>query len=231
MIFVVHCYTDILTPPDHHVNEMITILCGLALITLITQPRALLTHWHASWHESILREIFEKPVRYLFVPRAMVKSGTKSSASSATRKKHARKAAATKDGPTDVPNLPKDKKPKGKDKGKNKEPPRKKAYVLPVKPQPVQQDPIDALGLAQRLPPELLVVWRGLSKKDTVTKTKALEELRVGWIDRVHLLSDNNDNQDADVYASLEALTLSLPIWVRSISGFSKYAFDRFFVW
>ena len=163
----------------------------------------------------------------------MVKSGTKSSASSATRKKHARKAAATKDGPTDVPNLPKDKKPKGKDKGKNKEPPRKKAYVLPVKPQPVQQDPIDALGLAQRLPPELLVVLRGLSKKDTVTKTKALEELRVGWIDRVQLLS-NNDDQDADAYASLEALTLSLPIWVRSISCFSfnkKKACDRFFVW
>jgi hypothetical protein len=151
----------------------------------------------------------------------MVKSGTKSSASSATRKKHARKAA-TKDGPpTDVPNLPKDKKPKGKDKGKIKEPPRKKAYVVPVKPQPVQQDPIDALGLAQRLPPELLVVLRGLSKKDTVTKTKALEELRVGWIDRVHLLSDSND-QDPDVYTRLDALMLSLPIWVRSISCLSS---------
>ncbi|KAI9462830.1 hypothetical protein BJY52DRAFT_1203094 [Lactarius psammicola] len=139
----------------------------------------------------------------------------KSSASSATRKKHARKAAAGKDGPpTDVSNLPKDKKPKGKDRGKNKEPPRKKAYVPPAKPQPVQQDPIDALGLAQRLPPDLLVVLRGLSKKDTVTKTKALEELRVGWIDRVHLLSDNDD-QDADAYARLEALTLSLPIWMH----------------
>lgn len=146
----------------------------------------------------------------------MVKSGIKTSASSATRKKHARKAAVKDGPPTDVPNLPKDKKPKGKDKGKIKEPPRKKAYVQPVKPQPVQQDPIDALGLAQRLPPELLVVLRGLSKKDTVTKTKALEELRVGWIDRVHLLSDSDD-QDADAYARLDALTLSLPIWVRSI--------------
>ncbi|KAF8268005.1 hypothetical protein EI94DRAFT_1728947 [Lactarius quietus] len=145
----------------------------------------------------------------------MVKSGgTKSSASSATRKKHARKAAVKDGPPTDVPNLPKDKKAKGKDKGKNKEPPRKKAYVQPVKPQPVQQDPIDALGLAQRLPPELLVVLRGLSKKDTVTKTKALEELRAGWIDRVHLLSDTDD-QDADAYARLDALTLSLPIWMH----------------
>ncbi len=151
----------------------------------------------------------------------MVKGSSKSSASSATRKKHARKAAGGNDGPpTDVSNLPKDKKPKGKDRGKNKEPPRKKAYVPPAKPQPVQQDPIDALGLAQRLPPDLLVVLRGLSKKDTVTKTKALEELRVGWIDRVHLLSDNDD-QDADAYARLEALTLSLPIWVRPISCLS----------
>ena len=154
----------------------------------------------------------------------MVKSGTKSSASSATRKKHARKAAATKDDPpTDVPNLPKDKKSKVKDKGRNKEPPRKKVYVLPVKPQPVQQDPIDALGLAQRLPPELLIVLRGLSKKDTVTKTKALEELRAGWMDRVHLLSDNDD-QDADTYARLEALTLSLPIWVRVCLVFSSFS-------
>jgi hypothetical protein len=149
----------------------------------------------------------------------MVKS--KSSASSATRKKHARKAATKDDPPTDVSNLTKDKKPKGKDKGKNKEPPRKKAYVVPVKPQPVQQDPIDALRLAQRLPPELLVVLRGLSKKDTVTKTKALEELRLAWIDRVHLLSD-----DPDVYARLDALTLSLPIWVRShlVSALSPLA-------
>ncbi|KAH9035965.1 hypothetical protein EDB84DRAFT_1659282 [Lactarius hengduanensis] len=145
----------------------------------------------------------------------MVKGSSKSSASSATRKKHARKAAGGNDGPpADVSNLPKDKKPKGKDRGKNKEPPRKKAYVPPAKPQPVQQDPIDALGLAQRLPPDLLVVLRGLSKKDTVTKTKALEELRVGWIDRVRLLSDNDD-QDADAYTRLDALSLSLPIWVH----------------
>jgi hypothetical protein len=152
----------------------------------------------------------------------MAKGASKSSASSATRKKHARKA--TKDAPpTDAPNLPKEKKAKGKDKAKGKEPPRKKMYIPPVKPQPVQQDPIDALGLAQRLPAELLVVWRGLSKKDAVTKGKALEELRAGWIDRVHLLLSNNDDDDAhrDVdaegYARLEALVLSLPVWVRCV--------------
>ena len=82
-------------------------------------------------------------------------------------------------------------------------------YIPPVKPQPVQQDPIDALGLAQRLPAELLVVWRGLSKKDVVTKGKALEEFRAGWVDRVHLLLSNNDDDDAEGYVRLEALILS----------------------
>jgi hypothetical protein len=144
----------------------------------------------------------------------MAKGASKSSASSATRKKHARKAAP-KDAPTDVPNVPKEKKSKGKDKTKTKEPPRKKAYVLPVKPQAVQQDPIDTLGLAQRLPAALLIVWRGLSKKDTVTKSKALEELRTGWVVHVHLLGDDNDPQDAEGVTRLEALVLSLPVWVR----------------
>ena len=144
----------------------------------------------------------------------MTKSGSKSSASSATRKKHARKAA--KDAPpTDAPNLPKERKPKGKDKGKNKEPPRKKAYIPPIKPQPVQQDPIDALGLAQRLPADLLVVLRALNKKDTVTKSKALEELRTVWIDRAHpSVTEDDAHQDAEAYARLEALELSLPVWV-----------------
>jgi hypothetical protein len=153
----------------------------------------------------------------------MAKGAIKSSASSTTRKKHARKAAGKDAPPTDTSNLPKEKKAKGKDKGKVKELPRKKMYIPPVKPQPVQQDPIDALGLAQHLPAELLVVWRGLSKKDAVTKGKALEELRAGWIDPVHLLLSNNDDDDthrnagAEGRARLEALNLSLPVWVRCV--------------
>jgi len=146
----------------------------------------------------------------------MAKGATNSSASSATRKKYARKAATKDPSPTDAPSLPKEKKLKTKDKGRGKEPPRKKAYIPPVKPQPVQQDPIDTLGLAQRLPAGLLLVWRGLSKKDAVTKSKALEELRAEWIDRVHLLlRDNNGHRDAEGLARLEALILSLPVWVR----------------
>jgi hypothetical protein len=142
----------------------------------------------------------------------MAKGASKSSASSATRKKHARKAVTKDAPPTDVPNLPKEKKSKGKDKSKDKDLPRKKAYVSPVKPQAIQQDPIDVLGLAQLLPAALLVVWRGLSKKDTLTKSKALEELRVGWIDRVHLSNDND--QDTEDLARLDALIVSVPVWV-----------------
>jgi hypothetical protein len=145
----------------------------------------------------------------------MARGASNSSSSSATRKKHARKAASKDAPPNDVLNVPKEKKSKGKDKGKGKEPPRKKAYVPPVKPQAVQQDPVDTLGLAQRLPAALLVVWRGLSKKDSVTKSKALEELRAGWLDRVRFLIDDDDHQDVEDLARLEALIVSLPVWVR----------------
>jgi hypothetical protein len=145
----------------------------------------------------------------------MARGASNSSSSSATRKKHARKAASKDAPPNDVLNVPKEKKSKGQDKGKGKEPPRKKAYVPPVKPQAVQQDPVDTLGLAQRLPAALLVVWRGLSKKDSVTKSKALEELRAGWLDRVRFLIDDDDHQDVEDLARLEALIVSLPVWVR----------------
>ena len=159
------------------------------------------------------------PTSLLLAAGYMAKGASKSSASSATRSKHTRKAAGKNAAPTDAPILSKEKKPKGKDKGKNKEPPRKKAYIPPVKPQPVQQDPIDMLGLAQRLPAELLLVWRGLSKKDVVTKGKALEELRTAWVDRAHILpnddDEDDDGQDAEGPARLEALMISLPVWVR----------------
>ncbi|TFY74718.1 hypothetical protein EWM64_g9295, partial [Hericium alpestre] len=124
---------------------------------------------------------------------------SKSSASSGTRKKHARKAGNGQPEP-----IPKEKKPKGKDKGKKKEP-RKKVYIPPTKPAPVQQDPLDSLGLAHQLPPELLVVLRRFNKKDAVTKTKALEELQAHWVNRVR--SDE----------VLDALALMVPVWLHHL--------------
>ncbi|KAJ6470235.1 hypothetical protein C8R47DRAFT_760272 [Mycena vitilis] len=99
-----------------------------------------------------------------------------SSASSGTRKKHARKAAGPQ--PTDVDPGPAQK--KGKSKKHRSDPPRAKVYIAPVKPTAAHPDPLDAVpGLAHRLPPALLVVLRSLGKKAPVTKVRALEELLV----------------------------------------------------
>ncbi|KAI0371298.1 hypothetical protein BV20DRAFT_1035310 [Pilatotrama ljubarskyi] len=131
----------------------------------------------------------------------------KSSATSATRKKHARKAAAGQGAPEE-PQEPKEKKAKGKDK-KSKKEPRKKVYIPPVKPAPVQPDPLDTLGLAQKLPPELLVVLRLLSKKDATTKRRALEELQTTWVSKAHRGGEDKYH----VYA----LHDTVPVWLHHI--------------
>ncbi|KAI0646534.1 hypothetical protein C8Q79DRAFT_910042 [Trametes meyenii] len=131
----------------------------------------------------------------------------KSSASAATRKKHARKAAATHGGAEEFQE-PKEKKPKGKDK-KNKKEPRKKVYIPPVKPAPVQPDPLDTLGLAQKLPPELLVVLRLLSKKDATTKRRALEELQTTWVSKAR----HGGEDDYLVYTLHDII----PVWLHHI--------------
>jgi hypothetical protein len=127
----------------------------------------------------------------------------KSSASSGTRKKYARKAAGS--APASEP-ISKEKKPKGKDKGKNKEP-RQKMYIPPVKPAPIQPDPLDTMGLARELPPELLVVLRRFGKKDAVTKRRALEELQSAWVDE--LREGGDDSPIVGILVNM------LPVWVR----------------
>ena len=108
----------------------------------------------------------------------MPKSG-KNSASSATRKKHARKAAAvTGDEPVVAPPASKKIKPK---KGE-KPPPRVKQYIAPSKPAPAKVDPLDSLGLVHTLDQDLVVILRRLAKKDSVTREKAIEDLRI-WMD------------------------------------------------
>lgn len=131
----------------------------------------------------------------------------KSSASSATRKKHARKAAAAS-GQVDDPPLPKEKKASKKEK-KSKEP-RKKVYIPPVKPAPVQPDPLDTLGIAQKLPPELLVILRRFAKKDSVTKRRALEDFHSGWVDKARREELNSE--------LLGVIAETLPVWVSTRS-------------
>ncbi|KZP10359.1 hypothetical protein FIBSPDRAFT_938077 [Athelia psychrophila] len=61
----------------------------------------------------------------------------------------------------------------GKEGDKNEEP-RQKAYISPVKPQPIAPDPLDPLGLAYALPAELVVILHRLAKSDTTHR--AFEE-------------------------------------------------------
>ncbi|KAL5521576.1 hypothetical protein ACEPAF_2324 [Sanghuangporus sanghuang] len=131
--------------------------------------------------------------------------GQKSSATSATRKKHARKAAG--DAKQELP-LPKEKK---KEKGKNKKEPRVKVFIAPTKPAPIRPDPLDSLGIAKRLHPDLLVILRRLAKKDSVTKRKALEEFQSDWVERA--LRDSDD--EGGIVESM--LQTALPVWLHHL--------------
>ena len=135
----------------------------------------------------------------------MVKS-QRSSASSATRKKHARKAAVAAGEVVENPSVPKQKKPRGKEKAKIKAEPRKKVYIPPVRPRAIQPDPLDTLEIAYSISSELLVVLRKLGKKDPVTKIRALEELQSDWVLKTE---ETNDSQ------LLEEIVTVLPVWVR----------------
>jgi len=84
--------------------------------------------------------------------------------------------------------------------------PRVKIYVPPVKPAPVQPDPLETTGLAHTLPADLLVLLRNISKKAQVTKIRALEELQVAWVNQC--LKEGHES--LLVYTLVEML----PVWV-----------------
>lgn len=97
--------------------------------------------------------------------------------------------------------------PKGekiKGKGKKNEP-RIKMFP-PVKPAPVQPDPLETTGLAHTLPADLLVVLRNVSKKAQVTKTRALEELQSAWVNQC--LKEGRESLITDTLVDM------LPVWV-----------------
>ena len=134
---------------------------------------------------------------------------SKSSASSATRKKHARKTMGhTPDSHNSSQNTKS--KPSKKEIKKGLAPPPKKSYISPskLKPSPAQADPLDSL--ASLLPSELVVILRRLAKKDGVTKGRALEELE-SWIRRA---KEEKADLDEDSGA-VQVLVVMLPIWVR----------------
>lgn len=138
---------------------------------------------------------------------------TKSSASSATRKKKAQKAA--KKGVADGPNngsatstQPTPQRGQKKVKGKAKEP-KKKVYIPPQKPKQDNIDPLDSLGLANFLPSDLVVLLRKAGKKDVVTRSRALEGI-LEWIQ-----SEEETEQDKE-----SSLILSIPCWVCALFTF-----------
>ncbi|KIM32748.1 hypothetical protein M408DRAFT_186029 [Serendipita vermifera MAFF 305830] len=135
-----------------------------------------------------------------------------SSATSGTRKKHARKAAGEDASTSGQPQAGRGKAVGGKGvkgKGKKNAEPRVKAYIPPVKPQALQQDPVDVLRLATSLPPDLLVIFRKLTKKDAITRRRALEELITGWVEKVTAVGGDEDEQEA----ALASLEIALPAW------------------
>lgn len=144
----------------------------------------------------------------------MVKGNPKSSASSGTRKKHAKKHAP-------VDEVPKEKRPKEKGRGKKKEP-KVKMYIPPVKPAPVQPDPLETTGLAHTLPADLLVVLRNISKKAQVTKTRALEELQSAWVNQC--LKEGRESLLTDTLVEM------LPVWVSLCISLSKSDIPEFYV-
>ncbi|KAG2146336.1 hypothetical protein DEU56DRAFT_932250 [Suillus clintonianus] len=137
----------------------------------------------------------------------------KSSATSGTRKKNARKAAVGVL-PPEVLVVPKQKKQKGQ-----KKEPRKKVYIQPSKPSPPQPDPLDTLGLIHRLPPELVMILRSLGKKDPVTKGRALEEIQSKWIDE--------SSRKGDESVECDALVTMLPVWFHRAPVFFTHPVRR----
>ncbi|KAG8876133.1 hypothetical protein FRB98_007445 [Tulasnella sp. 332] len=137
---------------------------------------------------------------------------SKSSASSGTRKKYAKRAEKGQDDvqpPTEA--QPKQAKAKKADKKTLKADVillKKKAYKPPVKPSAPRPDPLDALGIASQVPPDFLVVLRRLGKKDTVTKHRALEELLVDWIGKAVEGSDEREYM-------IGVIELIVPVWLH----------------
>ncbi|GAC73853.1 predicted E3 ubiquitin ligase [Moesziomyces antarcticus T-34] len=166
----------------------------------------------------------------------------KSSASSATRKKQAAKAANKKayerddDGNLLHPELAeamekqkqhgmqrgqkKDKSKKDGKVGKKGKADKKKQYIPPPKPPQPLPDPLDSMGLASLLPADLVVLLRKASKKDVITRCRALEGL-LAWVEDAFGKTAAAAGSDATEASRLtseekkEALVMMLPSWVH----------------
>lgn len=143
----------------------------------------------------------------------------KSSATSGTRKKNARKHAAKDDDDAPPSGKPQHTKlqrgQKKLSKAQQRALPKIKQYVPPPKPPaPPIPDPLDGQGLARTLPAELVVVLRRLGKKDDVTRRKGLEELREGWISEIGKAGSGDEEEEVERELKETALGSAVPVWV-----------------
>lgn len=146
-------------------------------------------------------------------------SRSKTSATPATRKKHAAASAAKrgeaaeqkaqpaapKPGKPNPPGQPKKKLSKKERKALAK----KKAWVPPPKPPKQAPYPLDSMGLASLLPPDLVVLLRKALKKDIVTRVRTLESL-LAWIQG----QPTEAHEELTVEERCESIALMLPCWV-----------------
>ncbi|KAF8434511.1 hypothetical protein L210DRAFT_3763021 [Boletus edulis BED1] len=146
--------------------------------------------------------------------------GQKSSATSGTRKKNARKATQGSAAPQSSP-PPKQSRPKGAKNHKlSKREAReqhKKVYIPPIKPAPPVLDPLDTTGLAHLLPPELVVVLKALGKKDAVTRGKAIEEL-AKWVEdaiKEQAARDSGHDRYEEESGKTDMIVKMLPVWLH----------------
>lgn len=132
----------------------------------------------------------------------------KSSATAATRKKQAAKAAA-KHGVAE-PSAPAPKSGKKLSK-KERQHLKKKSYVPPPKPPQPPPYPLDSMGLANLLPADLVVLLRKALKKDIVTRVRTLESM-LAWMQGAP--SDDDAEPLGDEERSA-AMVIMLPCWVH----------------
>lgn len=167
----------------------------------------------------------------------------KSSASSATRKKQAQKSAKKtayerdENGNLLHPELAealekqkqhgmqrgqkKDKSKKDGKGGKKGKAEKKKQYIPPPKPPQPLPDPLDSMGLASLLPADLVVLLRKASKKDVITRSRALEGL-LAWVEDAFGKSPSSNSSESSPETSnlsseekQEALVMMLPSWIH----------------
>lgn len=149
------------------------------------------------------------------------------SASSATRKKHAAKAA--KGGPNDASPSGAAKANQPPQRGqkkvkKDRFAPKIKSYVPPPPPPKGAPDPVDLyLSGGAGVDPELVVVLRRLAKRDEATLLKGVEGLE-GWVRGLikeenglaRMTQEDKDEHGWKVEQRREELVTALAVWVST---------------